>query len=134
MSLFYVLSFFKKGDTIQGGTLFKEIRYSCFFKLLARLIPQDLFIFFQTFGPAFSRFFKLLARLIPQDLFMFFQTFGPIYSTRLIKVIKLLVRLIHLFFKNYQCNLICAVYKKISRTEHSREMLPFDNFFNKMGI
>ena len=25
--LFYVLSFFKKGDTIQGGTLFKEIRY-----------------------------------------------------------------------------------------------------------
>ena len=27
MFLFYVLSFFKKGDTIQGGTLFKEIRY-----------------------------------------------------------------------------------------------------------
>ena len=27
MLLFYVLSFFKKGDTIQGGTLFKEIRY-----------------------------------------------------------------------------------------------------------
>ena len=26
MFLFYVLSFFKKGDTIQGGTLFKEIR------------------------------------------------------------------------------------------------------------
>jgi hypothetical protein len=26
-SFFYVLSFFKKGDTIQGGTLFKEIRY-----------------------------------------------------------------------------------------------------------
>ena len=31
MFLFYVLSFFKKGDTIQGGTLFKEIRYSSFF-------------------------------------------------------------------------------------------------------
>ena len=36
MILFYVLSFFKKGDTIQGGdiiqgrTLFKEIRYSLF--------------------------------------------------------------------------------------------------------
>ena len=27
MFLFYVLSFFKKGDTIQGATLFKEIRY-----------------------------------------------------------------------------------------------------------
>ena len=27
MFLFYVLSFFKKGDTIQGGTLFKEIWY-----------------------------------------------------------------------------------------------------------
>ena len=27
MFLFYVVSFFKKGDTIQGGTLFKEIRY-----------------------------------------------------------------------------------------------------------
>ena len=27
MVLFYVLSFFKKGDTIQGGILFKEIRY-----------------------------------------------------------------------------------------------------------
>jgi hypothetical protein len=27
MSLFYVLSFFKKGDAIQGGTLLKEIRY-----------------------------------------------------------------------------------------------------------
>ena len=27
MFLFYVLSFFKKGETIQGGTLFKEIRY-----------------------------------------------------------------------------------------------------------
>ena len=27
MFLFYVLSFFKKGDTIQGGTLFREIRY-----------------------------------------------------------------------------------------------------------
>ena len=27
MFLFYVLSFFKKGDTIQRGTLFKEIRY-----------------------------------------------------------------------------------------------------------
>ena len=27
MFLFYVLSFFKKGDAIQGGTLFKEIRY-----------------------------------------------------------------------------------------------------------
>ena len=27
MFLFYVLSFFKKGDTIQGGTLFKEIQY-----------------------------------------------------------------------------------------------------------
>ena len=25
--LFYVLSFFKNGDIIQGGTLFKEIRY-----------------------------------------------------------------------------------------------------------
>ena len=28
MFLFYVLCFFKKGDTIQGGILFKEIRYS----------------------------------------------------------------------------------------------------------
>ena len=28
MFLFYVLNFFKKGNTIQGGTLFKEIRYS----------------------------------------------------------------------------------------------------------
>ena len=28
MFLFYVLSFFKKGDTIQGGTIFKEIRYT----------------------------------------------------------------------------------------------------------
>ena len=28
MFLFYVPSFFKKGDTIQGGTLFKEIRYA----------------------------------------------------------------------------------------------------------
>ena len=27
MFLFYVLSFFKKGDTIQVGTLFKEIMY-----------------------------------------------------------------------------------------------------------
>ena len=27
MLFFYVLSFFKNGDTIQGGTLFKEIRY-----------------------------------------------------------------------------------------------------------
>ena len=27
MFLFYVLSFLKKGDTIQGGLLFKEIRY-----------------------------------------------------------------------------------------------------------
>ena len=27
MSLFYVLSFFKKGDTIQGGTLFKGGHY-----------------------------------------------------------------------------------------------------------
>ena len=27
MFLFYVLSFFKKGNTIQGGTLLKEIRY-----------------------------------------------------------------------------------------------------------
>ena len=27
MLLFFVLSFFKKGDTIQGGTLFKEIWY-----------------------------------------------------------------------------------------------------------
>ena len=30
MFLFYVLSFFKKGDTIEGGTLFKEIRYMKF--------------------------------------------------------------------------------------------------------
>ena len=28
MLLFYVSSFCKKGDTIQGGTLFKKIRYS----------------------------------------------------------------------------------------------------------
>ena len=27
MFRYYVLSFFKKGDTIQGGTLFKEIWY-----------------------------------------------------------------------------------------------------------
>ena len=27
MFLFYALSFFKKGDAIQGGTLFKDIRY-----------------------------------------------------------------------------------------------------------
>ena len=27
MSHFYVLSFFKKGETIQGGILIKEIRY-----------------------------------------------------------------------------------------------------------
>ena len=27
MFLYYVLNFFKKGDTIQGGALFKEIRY-----------------------------------------------------------------------------------------------------------
>ena len=27
MFIFYLLSFFKKGDTIQGGTLFKEIWY-----------------------------------------------------------------------------------------------------------
>ena len=30
MFLFYVLSFFKKGDTIQGRTLIKEIRYLFF--------------------------------------------------------------------------------------------------------
>ena len=29
MFLFYVLSFFKKRDTTQGWTLFKEIRYLC---------------------------------------------------------------------------------------------------------
>ena len=33
MFLFYVLSFFKKEDTIQGGTLFKEIRYLYFEKV-----------------------------------------------------------------------------------------------------
>ena len=31
MFLFYVLSFFKKGDIIEGGKLFKEIRYASFF-------------------------------------------------------------------------------------------------------
>ena len=30
MFLFYVLSYFKKGDTIQGGTLLKEIQYMKF--------------------------------------------------------------------------------------------------------
>ena len=34
MFLFYVLGSFKKGDTIQGGTLSKEIRYSVRAKLL----------------------------------------------------------------------------------------------------
>ena len=33
MFLFYVITFFKKGDTIQGGTLFEEIRYIPFFRV-----------------------------------------------------------------------------------------------------
>ena len=77
-----------------------------FFKLMTRLIPQDLFMFFQVFGPTYSCFFNLLARLIPRGLLMFFQTFGSIYSTRLIHVFfKLLARLIpqdlFMFFSNF---------------------------------
>ena len=41
MFLIYVLSFFKKGDNIQGGTLFKEIRYVLY--LLNTLLPQASF-------------------------------------------------------------------------------------------
>jgi hypothetical protein len=29
--MIYILNFFKKGDTIKGGTLFKEIQYSIFY-------------------------------------------------------------------------------------------------------
>ena len=36
MFLFYVLRFFKKRDTIQGGTLFKEIWYLEFCFILSR--------------------------------------------------------------------------------------------------
>ena len=39
MLFFYVPSFFKKGDTIQGGTLSKEMRYeeNCKIKLLIEI-------------------------------------------------------------------------------------------------
>jgi hypothetical protein len=37
MFLFYVLRFFKKGDTIQGGTLFKEIQYSEYQKVSIKI-------------------------------------------------------------------------------------------------
>ena len=78
MFLFYVLSFFKKGDTIQGGTLFKEIRYTFIGRKWWRLIFTqkfnivfELHCLFQTkFGKydysdllldhhAFSRFFSI---------------------------------------------------------------------------
>ena len=41
---------------------------------MTRLIPQDLFMFFQ--------FYNFMARLIPQDLFMFFQFYN--FMARLI--------------------------------------------------
>ena len=34
MILLYVLSFIKKGNTIQGGTLFKEIRYAIYLNVV----------------------------------------------------------------------------------------------------
>ena len=58
--LFYVLSFFKKGDTIQRGTLFKEIRYFLRKKILHVCLIRDYcllqkipctFIYFWTFIP-----------------------------------------------------------------------------------
>ena len=36
MFLFYVLSFFKKEDTIEGGTLFKEIMYLQIFPYISK--------------------------------------------------------------------------------------------------
>ena len=42
MFLFYVLSFFKKGDIIQGGTVFKEILYTFFFSDLAKVVQYKL--------------------------------------------------------------------------------------------
>ena len=40
MFLFHVLSFFKKGDTIQGGTLFKGGHYLRTYCILNQLIPK----------------------------------------------------------------------------------------------
>ena len=47
MFLFYILSFFKKGDTIQGGKLFKgghySRKYGNYFNVLANIkIKSDL--------------------------------------------------------------------------------------------
>ena len=42
MFLFYVLSFFKKGDVIQGRTLFKEIRYKWKFENLPHMLEVNL--------------------------------------------------------------------------------------------
>ena len=49
MFLFYVLSFFKKENTIQGGTLFKEIRYIINLILALFIKICILFIFRYTF-------------------------------------------------------------------------------------
>ena len=40
MFLFYVLSFFKKGDTIQGGTSFKGGQYLRKYGILAEFSPD----------------------------------------------------------------------------------------------
>ena len=55
MFLFYVLSFFKKGDTIQGGTLFKGGHYLRKYDIHSILLNNSapkLIVFFDKFQPA----------------------------------------------------------------------------------
>ena len=49
MFLFYVLSFFKKGDTIQGGTLFKGGHYLRNYGIYGIFLPKSkkIYLVFQ---------------------------------------------------------------------------------------
>ena len=83
MFLLYVLSFFKKGDIVQGGTLFKEIRY-----ILQAQVAQK--IFFNTdFFPSWvvhDPSALVIVVFVPAKMYLYFDLISLIIIPQIPKI------------------------------------------------
>ena len=94
MSLFYVLSFFKKVEIIQGGILIKEVRYffnssissqskNHFFNEVSinKFYPCFFCVFSEFLTPFYAVYCLMSARVIELSVLIVFQNFSTVNFT-----------------------------------------------------
>ena len=124
MFLFYVLSFFKKGDTIQGGTLFKGGHYlrkygTCFLKYWRHLVDSS----FEQ-GTTHKQFLLIFTNLWPPLLLLLSLNIASSYTFFLkVQKPKNLARCYVYLFFNHQLDFITQEIKEYAISEQNISFL-----------